>query len=327
MFRLWDDAGETQFRTVQASGDAQWTRFDPDDPAGCSPLALAGAIRDADAVVAADLARADLPAGLAPLELPWITWTTAGHIPAFPTAGPNDRLLLADPSAMVDANAAGWPAERVTVAGWPQCEAALLPPATPRSLAIIADTCAVEPPEAVTEFSSHTLLWEKIQRIISSDPISVPDDPSAWVRELASGHGIDLRALDVPLFVNRLVLPAYAQAIADMLVAAGLPVRMHGSGWESIPRFADHAAGPVTSREELSVIGNAAAGVVHVWPSGNAHPVDALGRPVLRRTGRVREAFLRQARLALAGPPPVPPRSTQPTLSAASVLAQCPRHA
>jgi hypothetical protein len=302
MFRLWDDAGETLHLALRQSDDANWVRFDPDAPAACSPLALSGAIGDSDTVGAADLSRAELPAGLAPDELPWITWVTSGRIPPFPAAGPNDRLLLADARWVDDARSADWPADRLGVAIWPSSGAPSLGVPSQPALAIIADTCAIDPPDAVTEYSSHTLLWEKIQHTISRDPFAVPDHPAEWVRKLAKTAGIDLRATDLPLFVHRLVLPAYAQAVADMLISAGVPVQIHGSGWDLLPRFANQAAGQVTSREELAGIVQNVSGLVHIWPSAAAaHPIDALGRPVLRRRGSNREAFLREARRLLAG--------------------------
>jgi hypothetical protein len=322
MFRLWDDAGETLHRAVVKPADAHWTRFDPDAAASCSPLALASAIGDSDTVIAADLSRADLPPGLAPADLPWVTWVTSGRIPAFSAAGANDRLLLADTRWTEDARNAGWPTDRIAVAAWPTSDVVSLPLSSQPCLAIIADTCAIDPPEAVTEYSSHTLLWEKIQHAIGRDAFSVPEDPAEWVRKLASNAGIDLRSLDVPLFVQRLVLPAYARAIADMLISAGIPLRIHGTGWDVLLRFNNHAAGPVTSREEVSAIARDATALVHVWPSAAAaHPIDALGRPVLRRTGQRREGFLRDARRLLdAAPVPSSPQSS-PTLSAAVILA------
>jgi hypothetical protein len=325
MFRLWDDAGETLYRTVResAAAEAHWSRFDPDDPAGCSPLALATAIGASDAVVAADVGRADLPPGLAPAELPCITWVTSGRIPAFSTAGRNDRLLLADARWAADARNVGWPTDRLTLAGWPTIGASSPPSPSHPHLAIIADTCPIEPPETVTEYSSHTLLWEKMQQVIGRDPLSVPDDPAEWVRELATNAGIDLRSLDVPLFVHRLVLPAYAQAIADILISTGIPLRIHGSGWDLLPRFRSHAAGPVASRDELSSIAQGAAALVHVWPSASmaAHPIDALGRPVLRANARRRDSFVRDAGQLLDARPIstfIPP---SPALSAAILLA------
>jgi hypothetical protein len=321
MFRLWDDAGETLYRAVRATAVAQWTRFDPDDPAGCSPLALATAVGGSDVVVAADLGRSELPPGLAPAELPWVTWVTSGRIPAFAAAGTHDRLLLADERWVADARTNGWPTERLTLAGWPTDDTTSSAAASSQPvLAIIADTRAIEPPEAVTEYSSHTLLWEKIQHTIGREPFSVPDDPAEWVRKLASSANIDPRSLDVPAFVQGLVLPTYAQAIADMLIAAGIPLRIYGAGWDLLPRFTGHARGPVTSREELFAIARDATALVHVWPMATAHPIDALGRPVVRRTGQRREAFVRDARRALDADPITSPSSMSATLSATLVL-------
>jgi hypothetical protein len=238
------------------------------------------------------------------------------------SAGANDRLLLADERWMADATNASWPADRLAFAGWPTIDATSLPAPSVASLAIIADTCAIEAPEAVTEYSSHTLLWEKVQQVIRRDPFAVPDDPAEWVRKLASNANIDLRSHDVPVFVHALVLPAYAEAIADMLISADIPLRIYGSGWDALPRFSSHAAGPVASREELSAIAQGATALVHVWPSPSAHPIDALGRPVLRRTAQRREAFLRDARRMIdAGQISSSPAPASPALSAAVVLA------
>jgi hypothetical protein len=319
-FRLWDDAGETLYRVLSGSTEARWQRFDPDQPAACSPLALARAAVGSDAITAADIGRADLPAGLTPQELPWLTWSSAGHIPSFSGAGPHDQLLLGDPRWHADALAAGWPAERLAIGGWPK-RATTDPTAARRSLAIIADTCLTEPPEAVTEYSSHTLLWEKIQHLIARDPFCVPDDPTAWTRSLAGDAGIDSSTLNVPLFVTRLILPAHAQALAGVLIAAGLPVHLYGDGWDQFPQFAAHARGTVTSREALHAAADAAVALVNVWPTATSHAIDSLGRPVLRRSGHRREAFLRDARALLdTVSPRVSPTSCAPALSAEILL-------
>src|SRR5262249_32181271 len=155
---------------------------------------------ESDAVVAADIGRADLPASLAPAELPWVTWVTTGRIPSFAAAGPNDRLLVADTCWIADATTAGWSAGRGAVAGLPLAEASSSPNAA--ALAIIANTCITETPESVTEYSSHTLLWEKIQHLIARDPFAIPDDPAEWVRKLATADGINPDSVDVPLFVT-----------------------------------------------------------------------------------------------------------------------------
>jgi hypothetical protein len=109
---LWDDAGEALYDAVTrdaSSRGATWHRFAPDAPAGCSPLAFAAAAAGAHAVVAADVSRADAP-GLVPAAMPWVTWVTNGRVPPARSAGPRDRLLLADAAWQPAALAAGWPA-------------------------------------------------------------------------------------------------------------------------------------------------------------------------------------------------------------------------
>jgi hypothetical protein len=317
-FRLWDDAGHALWTALADPEDhpaasTTLARFDPDDPAGSSPLALSTAAAGADVLVSADLSRSDAPR-VAPAGLPWVTWVTTPRVPPFAAAGPNDRLLLADPAWRDDAVRAGWPAERVGVAGWPNPRRSADPgpdaeraPSEASRLAIIADTTPLDVPDALAEFSSHGLLWERIRRDVLRDPFAVPGDVIAFVRAHARAAGIAAETLDLALFADRLVVVAFQQGVADALLAAGLPLRLHGGGWADLPRFAPHAAGPVDSRESLREAALTARALVHVWPTSGAHPIDALGRPVVRRTGPRREAFLRDARGALPAAPVVVP--------------------
>ena len=299
MFRLWDDAGHgllTELTRTDGAAGFECRHFDPDSPANSSPLALATTAAESDAIVSADVSRADAPA-LAPAEMPWLTWVTAGRIPAFHTAGPRDRLLLVDALWSDAAARAGWPADRIGLAGWPV--GASPHAATEPFLAMIADTCDLEAPESLGEYSSHLLLWEKVLHAVRCDPFALPGDVDAWLREQARADAVAVETLDVPLFVNRLVVPAYQQALADTLIKAGLPLRLHGAGWAELPAFREHAAGAITSRGGLHRAAETATALVHAWPSGAAHAIDSLGRPVVRRTGRRRETFVREAAGAL----------------------------
>lgn len=315
-FRLWDDAGHALHAALSADSReaVSFQHFDPDAPAGASSLALAQAACASDVLVAPDMSRADAPT-LTPMGMPWITWVTTPRIPPFAAAGPNDRLLLADPAWAEAAAAAGWPGARIAPAGWPgqlkhDSDA---PPA--RSLALIANTHSLDAPESLAEFSSHGLLWDRLRALVLRDPFALPDDVETWVRDQARADGISVETLDVSLLVNRLVVPAYQQALAGALVAAGLPLRLHGVGWDELPRLRPHAAGPITSRDDLRAAVRDAAVLVHAWPTAGAHSIDALGRPIVRRIGRRKETFIRDATLALAGEAGARPASFPSPLS------------
>jgi hypothetical protein len=300
-FRLWDDAGETLAR---ATGEVR--RFDPDEPTGCSPLTLARVASTSRAVVAANLSRADL-ASVLPSEVPLITWVTTSKVSARQTAGRDDVLLVADETWRDTAIAGGWPADRVQVAGWPDQNVG--PASTTSRLAIIADTGSTDAPKSLEEFSSHGLLWETIKNEIARDPFAVPADVIGWLNEQARAHGIAPETLDATLFIQRLILPAYQQAVAGALLDAAVPLRIHGAGWSELPKFAEFAAGPITSRDELHVAALDASALVHVWPDTSAHPIDALGRPVVRRTGRRIETFVRDAKAGKFQARSIPPLS------------------
>jgi hypothetical protein len=112
-----------------------------------------------------------------------------------------------------------------------------------------------------------------------------------------------------------LIVPAYQQALAETLLSAKLPLRLYGTGWCELPRFRQNSAGPVTSREQLRRIAQEATTLIHAWPSGAAHPIGALGRPVVRRTGRRAESFVGKSRVALNGAPTATAAPALPSLS------------
>jgi len=101
--------------------------------------------------------------------------------------------------------------------------------------------------------------------------------------------------LDRDLFAAKLILPAWRRAIVRALVAAGLPVAVHGSGWDD-PEFAPIWRGAVTSIDELRRAAASSVALIHPDPSAYSHPLAALGRPVVRPT-----RLLKDAQNALAG--------------------------
>jgi hypothetical protein len=275
-FRLWDDAGHTLWTTI--AGETTH-RFDPDDAAHCSPLALAALASECSAVVTADIFRADAPT-VTSVQQPWITWVTTPRIPSVQSAGPHDRLLLADDNWNRLAEQAGWPVERLSIAAWPAVCGDAPPPAGP--IALITDTCSLDAPDCLAELSSHLLLWERMRELLGKNPSTLGTDLQAWLNRQAKKDGIDSNQLDVPLFIHRLLIPAYQQSIARSLLSSGLPLQIYGKGWSELPAFAPHACGPVESREQLLMIAAGASALVRAWPAGDAHPIESLGRPVIR---------------------------------------------
>jgi hypothetical protein len=190
--------------------------------------------------------------------------------------------------------------------------AAKLDPRKPiaRTLAILADTVGLDTPKDLTEYSSHGLLWEAIRHELGKNPFALTD-----VNRFLADHihrlGVGDESVATNRFIEKLILPAYQQGLARTLIRAGLPLRLHGQDWDAITEFKAHAAGTVTSRKEFQrVIGESAA-LVHVWPTGMSHPIDALCMPVVRRTLPRAETFLRDAQAAIRGH--LVPRTTNQT--------------
>lgn len=325
-FRLWDDAGTAladAFASVGDSDGVSVLRYDPDDPAYASPAALAAAAAECGAVVTPNTGRGDLPEVI-PQSMPWVTWVTSPRIPSARNAGPRDALLVADAAMRDLAITAGWPAKRVAVAGWPAPDPSSTEQrATDRTsapfLAIITDTRTVQVPKSVTEYSSHRLLWEAIHEELLENPFALGASLEAFLAERQHRAQVGDDGLDRGLFFDALIVPAYQLGIARAILREKLPLRCFGTGWERIEAFAPHAGGAVASRENLTRVASEAAALIHVWPMPYAHPLDALGRPVVRAHGRRLDALLRDARTALAGQStPAPAPAT--VLSKAAVL-------
>ena len=321
-FRLWNDA---PFIVAQVARQAApILEFDPDDPASASPLALAQRARECDAIVAANLSRADLP-DIVPEDMPWTTWVTLGRIPRREDCRKHDRLLLAEPQWLDEARARGWKDDESELAGWPGL--ALPQDRNEGFVALIADTRRLRAPRHISEYSSQLLLWELIQRELTADPFLINNvvarasNPCSREssREESAGRSmtstgwkpvpqagdqyLDSRiaqlrvaeeSLNRAFFLEHLIVPAYQQGLARLLIEHGVPVRLFGEGWEKIPQFATHFGGAVETRERFAEILGRCAAVVHAWPSERAHPIDAIEKPILRPFGRTMNEFLVQ---------------------------------
>jgi hypothetical protein len=108
-------------------------------------------------------------------------------------------------------------------------------------------------------------------------------------------------AIDRRRFIESLIVPAYEQGCARLLLSAGLPLRIYGRGWNTLDEFVAISAGALTTNQALLTAAASAAALVYIWPTRYTHPIDAMGRPIVHRPGRRRESFIREAKLALAG--------------------------
>jgi len=297
-FRLWDDAGAVLGAAMSSCSetDISVSLLDTDDPLRASTLALAELGAECDAIVAANIGRSDLPPVLGETT-PWITWVTNGRIPAAPADGSLDALLLTDPAKRQAALDAGWPAGLIGIASWPSLQSELKVPDTFSShLLMLCDTRPLDPPEKLREYSSHSLLWEAITDEIRRDPFVV-SDVRQYLDDRRRGMQIDDGNFNASLFINHLILPAYARSICRILLEAGLTVKCWGRGWNEIEEFRAHAGGPVTSRQQMLDLIEKSTALLHPWPAG-IHPIDSASRPLLRAQGG-REKFVSTARLAL----------------------------
>jgi len=314
-FRLWDEASTVLAEQIQPS--LQFERFDSDDPAASSPLALAEAAAPCRAVIVANVSRGDA-SNLVAMRTPWITWVTWPRVPAFTAAGPRDELLVADAAWQATAVSAGWPIERVAVAPWPIIPVA--GGAGSPSLVIIADTQLIEIPDSIASLSSHVVLWDRIAGELRADPLALGEDVGQYLNQRAEMCDISPGSVDVRRFVENLIIPAYQQGLARVLLAAGLPLRVYGAGWNTLDEFCAINPGPVRSRQEFQSAIAAASALVYVWPMRHAHPMDALGKPIVHPTGRRAESFIRQARQAISAQPKPAVLPDSPATIAATIL-------
>jgi hypothetical protein len=290
-FRLWDDAGHVIGDLAKAAG---WQIVNSDDPCAASPLAFASVAATCGTVVSANLGRAELSESL-PRSTRVITWITTPRFPRFDPRAAGDRLIVADERWRPQTLAAGWPIDHVAVGGWP----ARASQPCGRGLGVIADTLPIVRPDFT--LSSHNVLWDTIAQELAANPFEVGQDVAAYLARWLRRGSIADDTVDQRIFVDRLIVPAYQQGLVRFLLRAGIPLHLHGCGWETIHEFAPSHRGPIADRDALRTAIDACAALVHAWPITSAHPIDSVGLPVLRRTFRGVEAWLHEARQLARG--------------------------
>ncbi|MGA2440400.1 MAG: hypothetical protein ABSH08_05550, partial [Tepidisphaeraceae bacterium] len=295
---------------------SQFASIDPDHPLTASSLALADAAAEADALVAADFFRADLPGVVSPTTA-WITWVTNGRIVPPDTQCPADALVLADAQWRQAAVNAGWTAQQIQIAGWPEivpAPAANSPPA----LGLLADTRTIEIPQHVKDFSSQLLLWEFIEDELARDPLSLGDNPDRYLQSRLARLNIAEEGFDRATFFQALIVPAYKTGLSRFLLRNGIPLRLFGRGWEEVPELKSRARGPIETVADLADAVSRCHAVLQPFP-GQYGAAGGLPVPVIQTTGLTPNRLLAQIRQALNGKPRFGQHNS-PTLSREGIL-------
>jgi hypothetical protein len=293
-------------------------RFDPDQPENSAPLGLSLAVRDCDAIVAANVARADAQ-GIVPEDKAWITWVTRPIIPAY-SGAKRDSLLLADESWTQTARQAGWPEKHLAVAAWPLIFSRMAP-SRRNYLAMISDTASVVAEPDHFELSSHALLWETIRQQLSKNPFDLREDPGQYLMRWLERCKVARDGLDAKAFIEELIIPTYQQSIVKLLVQDGVAIRCFGAGWEQIESFAAQAGGKISDMDQMEEAIGGAAALIHASPMTFAHPIEAMGRVVVSTACSNEKAFVGDALRGVRGELS-PPRSRGTAISAEMILAR-----
>jgi hypothetical protein len=307
-FRLWDDGAGVLLELVNSGGD-MIEHLDPDDPASASPMALAHAAARCEAIITAGIGRSDCPSLVSP-ACPWITFVGGQHVPA-PVASTPDHLLVPTRACLEAAMAAGWGADRVHLVAAPFAHESETDCEQRSGLALIADMPSLAMPEALREFSSHRLLWDTVAAHLLGEPLALANDPVQYLK--GQMRRLDIAADGFPwqAFIERLIVPAFQQGLAKLLIDTKLPIELFGQGWDSLPAFAAHCGGAVDSRQQLQLILRRACGVIHAWPHVSRHPLDHHTNRLLRPHGKSPAAVLQETRRLISAPvtpeqPPAP---------------------
>ena len=131
------------------------------------------------------------------------------------------------------------------------------------------------------ELSSHHVWGVSMRDEIRRDPFCIGDNLPAYLGARMNQLGLDARTVDTALFIDQLIAPGFVQGIAAILLNNDVPLRIHGSGWDALPQFADIRGGPVRTREHFEQVVAGAGALVHPSPLKGPHLCHAFGRPVV----------------------------------------------
>jgi hypothetical protein len=154
------------------------------------------------------------------------------------------------------------------------------------------------------DFSSHAVLWDQISQELTQDPMALSADTAGanvrsspvdtYLFSRMAQLEIEPQAINHDLFRQKLILPAWRRGIARILAKAGLPLVLFGAGWDQTDEFAPNFGGFVRSTHDLRRVARLASAIVYPSPLIHAHPVQALGRPIVRPAATP-AAMVRQA--------------------------------
>ena len=290
-FKLWDDAG------FMLADNSDTDAVDTSDATRAATGWLAERASQHAAMLTSDLGRADRPE-LAHADQPWLTWITRPRVPLFVAASPRDGLLLAHESLIDIARAAGWPSDRLIVAAWPsdtlRCRAG-------QPLTIIADLLDLEPPADIKDYSSWRVVWDAIRDELTRQPLALGNDPIRYLNHALVRLQLPSENFPRTVFLNRLLPGAFMVGLATLLMKDGIPIAVHGSGWDSHEELHPVIRGPVTTRDAWREAIADASGVIDPFITQAAHPIRSLTVPRLSPLGMTRLRFLNEARAIVSG--------------------------
>lgn len=282
-FEVWNDGADVLAGVMGGVEGVEVVTWVMDDPLRASPVHLLGLAVEADGMVGCDFYRPDAQ-GILPGDFRLVTWATCGRIASYSDAGEGDLLLVADSELRGLARARGWPEEKVVMAGRP----VRVPGGVagePGHVAMIGETKEIKIPAVIEDYSSHRLLWERVEAELRGNALRVGQDVEGYVTKIQEEMSISGDGFPMELIVSALVVPLWRQQVVRMLVAAGVGVKTYGRGWDSVQDLRATWGGEIGSQGELFAAVDGARLLLAPEPGVRAHPVDFAGRPVVRAGG------------------------------------------
>lgn len=277
-FELWNDAA---FLLAKAPASCSSVTLESAMPTHSSALKFARAAEGCDAVVTANLGRADLPS-VVPENVPWITWATTNRVARHHPSASLDRLIIADPAQREMAMNAGWPESSIFLGREPTrapgTDSAGMP-------AIIADLPRPLMPRSVEEMSSQRLVWDRVEHEVAENPFCIGSSPVDYLLSVAEQIGMARVALPVELFVTELLIPCFARSLAHLLSRREVKFQVFGRGWDVVPDLGSRWRGPVETEADLENALGSTRLLIDVWPGLPVHAARRCGRPTIQPWG------------------------------------------